>query len=142
MNQKILAIICLITLFIFGCGSMTIKTQAPEGPPVTIKTSYAARGCIAVDVDPKTGVISIIHKQDGESNWAPWRVIPAMGAMVLVLMGKLPVIGGIIPVLGPSDTGGCVGIMADDLDVDKDKPADPNVIRDLIYERLYPTTNL
>jgi hypothetical protein len=115
-NGKAIAAVGLVALLALGCGTLTYTSTPTDGPPVTVKASYLSRGCVSLDVDPKTGKASIIHKQDGESNWAPWRVIPAMGAMVLVGLSGLPIIGDSITVPGPSDIGGCVGLFTNQPD--------------------------
>jgi len=120
-----------LAYFTSGCGKLTITTQAPEGDPVKVEARYAARGCVSVDVDPKTGVISIIHKQDGTSDWITGRMLPKLGSMALVAMSGIPLIGSSIPMPGPSDVGGCVGIMAKDLET-VTKPDEANAVYELV----------
>ena len=113
MYHKIPTVI-LIALLMLGCNSLAVTTQAPDQPPVTIKASTFGRGCIAAVVDPETGNVDIVSKQDGTSDWITGRVLPTLGSMALLALSGLPMIGSTIKLPGPSDISGCVGIFDTD----------------------------
>ncbi len=129
-NGKAIAAVGLVALLSLGCGKLTFTTQAPGGPPVTVEASYASRGCISAVVDPVTGKVDIIHKQDGTSDWIMGRVLPTLGAMVLTGLSGLPLIGD-ISIPEPSGIGGCTGIMAGKLDTGE-KPNGESVVYELV----------
>jgi hypothetical protein len=116
-NGKKLAAVSLVVLLSLGCNSLSVTTQLPDKPPVTIKAQTTGRGCIAAEVNPTTGKIEIVTQQDGTSDWITGRIIPSItGLGIAILTGR----GGGDPMQGPDKEKGCNGIFTtvedDDLD--------------------------
>ncbi len=111
-----IAAVSLVALLSLGCNTLAVTTQIPDQRPVTIKASTFGRSCIAAVVDPKTGDVDIVSKQDGTSDWITGRVLPTLGAMALMGLSGIPFIGDSITIPAPSDIGGCVGIFTDEPD--------------------------
>ena len=114
-------IACL--LLPLGCNTLTVITQLPDKPPVTVEVKMAGRSCIAAEVDPSTGKVNIITQQDGTSDWIVGRILPALGSMALMAYSSIPLIGDAIEMPGPDDVAGCQGFFTNVLDTEeKDNP--------------------
>ena len=118
------ALCALLVLTVsLGCASSTYKYIDTNNNPVTVKTEWYGRGCVAYDVDEK-GNPRLIHSVDAETNWITGRIVPPVVNLAgAILLGR---IGGITEVSGPSGIGGCRFLFLDQGEGDDEEITKPD----------------
>ena len=91
-----------------GCANSTVEYIDPNGEPIKLTQRFGGRGCIAATTHTD-GTVDVIVQQDGSSDWAGVRAIPAALQIALAtLFGTRTEDPAEFP--GPSDIQGCAGL--------------------------------
>ena len=119
-----------------GCKSTSTITYIPAvktQPTITVEQGASGRNCIALTIDPRTGVIESIIDQAGESDWGGFEVIAkvipdGIRAAVPFLTGNPSSLAGVSSgdMQGPAGFAGCSSLFGSAYEPDDD-PNEPEV---------------
>ena len=111
--MKAFGILLLVPFLFIACNKVVYKMPLADNKEAKVEMSSYGRGATKIDLDPTTGVVSIIGCYDATTHWMGLKTIPeTFQGIVAAYRGIAPAaLGGGASKFEPSPISGCDALL-------------------------------